>query len=98
MNNIQKVSDITANDIAEYLRLAEPTASDIAYITTLITVAKDYMLNYTGLEDLDAHSDLVIVVFILCQDMFDTRAMYVDNSNVNKVVETVLGMHQQNLL
>lgn len=98
MNNIQKVSDITANDIAEYLRLAEPTASDITYITTLITVAKDYMLNYTGLEDLDAYSDLVIVVFILCQDMFDTRAMYVDNSNVNKVVETVLGMHQQNLL
>ena len=101
MNNISKVSEITATDVAEYLRLVEPTQDDINYITTLISVAKEYILKYTGianLETLDNYSDIVIVVFVLCQDMYDNRAMYVDNANLNKVVDTILGMHQVNLL
>ena len=100
MTNITKISDITAADIAEYLRIAEPTQDDLKYITMTINVAIDYILNYTGIdrESLDNYSDLIIVVFVLCQDMYDTRALTVDNSNVNKVVETVLNMHQRNLL
>ena len=100
MTNITKISDITAADIAEYLRIAEPTQDDLKYITMTINVAIDYILNYTGIdrENLDNYSDLIIVVFVLCQDMYDTRALSVDNSNVNKVVETVLNMHQRNLL
>jgi len=35
---------------------------------------------------------------ILCQDMYDNRSMYVDKNNLNKVVETILGMHSVNLL
>ena len=42
--------------------------------------------------------DIIIVVFILCQDMWDNRALYVDSSNVNKVVESILGLHSVNLL
>lgn len=101
MNAIQKISDITAADIAEYLRIPEPTEDDLKYINTLISVAKEYILKYTGIESLtalDAYTDIVIVVFVLCQDMYDTRALYVDNKNVNRVVETVLGLHQRNLL
>ena len=100
MTDIAKISDITAADIAEYLRIAEPTQDDLKYITMTISVAIDYILNYTGIEreNLDNYSDLIIVVFVLCQDMYDTRALSVDNSNVNKVVETVLNMHQRNLL
>lgn len=100
MNVITKISDITNTDVAEYLRLVEPTADDLNYISTILGVAKDYILNYTGIkaEDLDKYQDIVIVVFVLCQDMFDNRAMYVDNDKPNKVVETILGMHQLNLL
>lgn len=100
MNNITKISDITYSDIADYIRLSEITEDDQNYLTTLINVSKDYILNYTGIaeENLDNYKDLIIVVFILCQDMYDTRAMYIDNSNLNKVVETILGMHQNNLL
>lgn len=47
---------------------------------------------------LDAHDDIVIAVYVLCQDMYDTRSYYVDKSNVNKVVETILNMHCINLL
>jgi hypothetical protein len=101
MGAIEKVSDITAQDIADYLRIAELTEDDKNFITATIGVAIDYILKYTGIADaetLDAYKDMVIVVFVLCQDMYDTRAMYVDNSNVNRVVDTILGLHQRNLL
>ena len=101
MNAIAKVSDITAQDIADYLRIAELTEDDENFITSTIGVATDYILKYTGIEDaatLDTYNDMVIVVFVLCQDMYDNRALYVDNSNVNKVVENILGLHQRNLL
>lgn len=101
MNAITKVSDITNTDVATYLRLPEVTADDLTYITAIINVAISYILNYTGIADaqtLDTYPDMVIVVFVLCQDMYDNRAYEVDNTNVNKVVETILGMHQRNLL
>lgn len=101
MSAIEKVSDITATDVANYLRIAELTTDDTNFITTTIAVAKDYIIKYTGIEDsteLDKYKDMIIVVFVLCQDMYDTRALYVDNSNVNKVVDTILGLHQRNLL
>lgn len=101
MGAIEKVSDITAQDIADYLRIAELTEDDENFITATIGVAIDYILKYTGIADaetLDSYKDMVIVVFVLCQDMYDTRAMYVDNSNVNRVVDTILGLHQRNLL
>ena len=101
MSAITKVSEITAQDVANYLRIAELTESDTEFITTIIGVAKDYILKYTGIEDaeaLDEYADMVIVVYVLCQDMYDVRAYEVDNSNVNKVVDNILGLHQRNLL
>ena len=101
MSAITKVSDITAQNVADYLRIAEPTTDDLNFITSTINVAIDYILKYTGIADaatLDTYNDMVIVVFVLCQDMYDTRALYVDNSNVNRVVENILGLHQRNLL
>lgn len=98
MNDIAKVSDITDSDVAEYLRLAEPSQDDLATIDMLMVVAKDYIQKYTGREDLDEYQDFVIVVLILCQDMWDNRAFYVEESNVNKVVQTILDMHSVNLL
>ena len=101
MQTITKVSDITATDIAEYMRLVEPDTSELNYIESCISVAKDYILKYTGIEseeDLDLYKDMVIVVFVLVQDMYDTRALYVNSTNVNRVVDTILGMHQRNLL
>ena len=101
MNAITKVSEITAQDVAEYLRIAELTEDDENFITSTISVAIDYILKYTGIADaetLDTYNDMVIVVFVMCQDMYDTRALYTDNTNVNKVVENILGLHQRNLL
>lgn len=100
MNQISKVSDITAQDVADYLRLPEVTADDTNTLNTLIGIAKTYISKYTGrsMEELDNYQDFVIVCLVLCQDMWDNRTLYVDSSNLNNVVETVLGLHSVNLL
>lgn len=98
MDAITKVSEITYADVAEYLRIAELTANDQQTITNMIGVAKTFIQNYTGQNDLDQFQDFVIVVFVLVQDMWDNRTLYVDNENLNFVIESILGMHSINLL
>ena len=91
-----KVSTITCEDIANYIKLQEVDDTDKKLINALITIAKKFITENTGVKDLDEYDDFIIVVFILCQDMYDNRTLYVDKSNLNKVVETILGMHSQN--
>ena len=100
---VSKVSEITIQDVADYLRLDEYEDHEIE---TYLNIAKNYISNYTGIpeaneddeedeeiETLDSFADLVIVVYVLCQDMYDNRSMYVNSGNVNKVVQTILDMH-----
>ena len=91
-----KVSTITENDIANYIRLQEVDEADKKLLTALITIAKKFITENTGVKDLDEYDDFLIVVFILSQDMYDNRTLYVDKNNLNKVVETILGMHSRN--
>lgn len=100
MNELTKVSDITYEDVADYLRLAEIDSDDINTLNNLLNVAKTFIINYTGRtsEELDNYQDFVIVVFVLCQDMWDNRTMYVESKNLNNVIESILGMHSVNLL
>ena len=100
MNQISAVSQITAQDVADYLRISELTEDDTNTLNTLLTVAKAYIVQYTGqtLANLDTLEDIIIVVFILCQDMWDNRSLYVDSNNPNRVVDSILGLHQVNLL
>ena len=95
---VEKVSDITTQNLVEYLRLSEPDGEDVNTLTSLLNIAKSYIQSETGQKDLDKHSDFVIVALILVQDMWDHRTMYVDKGNVNKVVESILGLHAVNLL
>ena len=88
-----KVSEITTKDIADFIRLGEVSSDEEIQLQTFLAVAKDYVTNYTALDDLDEYADLVIAVYILCQDMYDNRSLYVDKNNPNKVVQTILDMH-----
>lgn len=94
------MSEIKVDDLINYLRLSNITEEDKKYLGTIIKVSIDYIKNNTGLSDLelDKYTDLIIVVYVLCQDMYDTRAYYVDNNNVNKVVQSILDMHSRNLI
>ena len=90
---ITKVSEITTKDIADFIRLGEVSGDEEIQLQTFLTVAKDYVTNYTALDDLDEYADLVVVILILCQDMYDNRSLYIDKNNPNKVVQTILDMH-----
>ncbi len=99
---VSKVSEITIKDVANYIRLDDYEDSDIE---TYLNIAKNYISSYTGIpvtseegESLDDFPDFVIVAYVLCQDMYDNRAMYVEKANINKVVQTILDMHTRNNL
>lgn len=97
---VSKVSDITVESIADYLRLGKVTESEINTLITLISVAISFIKSYTGLDDngVDKYPEFVIVVLILCQDMWDNRTMYVDSKDLNNTVQSILTMHSVNLL
>ena len=102
-----KVSEITVNDIANYLRLSEISEEEKKNIELFLYIARNYIENYTGIpqksedekaETLDTYPDFIIVVYVLCQDMYDNRVMYVDGKNINNSIRTILDMHTRNNL
>ena len=97
---VSKVSDITADSVAEYLRLDEVSEEEKNTLAMLISIATSFIKSYTGLDDdgVDKYPEFVIVVLILCQDMWDNRTMYVDSKDLNNTVQSILAMHSVNLL
>lgn len=102
MDAITKVSEITENHIAEWLRIPEPSEDELNTIKTDIMAAKSYILNFTGVseEELDSIKDFIIVVRILCADYWFNRTLYTENSRANpkanEVVMSILNMHRRN--
>ena len=101
---VSKVSEITILDVARYMRVEMPDYEE-RDIETYLNIAKNYISSYTGIpvtstegESLDDFPDFVIVVYVLCQDMYDNRTLYVDKNNINKTVQTILDMHTRNNL
>lgn len=97
---ITKVSEIKIEDLKSYLRLTDIDKTEENYLNTIINSSISYVRNYTGLtdEELDKYNDIVAVIFILCQDLYDNRSLYVDKNNINRVVESILSLHSCNLL
>lgn len=101
-----KVSEITIEDIAEYLRLDDDEYSSVQMMA-ILTAAKEYVSDYTGIpqksetvdgKTLDDYEKFPLAVMVLCQDMYDNRSYYVERNNVNKVVDSILNMHRTNFL
>ena len=103
-----KISEITAEDVAKYLRL-ETGDYDATEMAAIMAAAKSYIVHYTGIpatsagtgadtDTLDNYPDFWLAYMVLCQDMYDNRTLTVENSNVNRVVESVLDMHRRNLV
>lgn len=95
-----KVSEITIEDLADYLRLTEIDSSEEQLLTTIKAAAVNFVIGVTSLtaEQLDNYPDITLVVYALAQDMYDNRAIYVDKSNVSETVSTILNMYRTNLL
>ena len=107
MDETTKVSEITEKELANYLKLSEVGEDEEKELRLYLNIARNYISNYTGIpeksenkeiETLDTYSDFIIVVYVLCQDMYDNRTMYIDNKSINKTVKTILDMHTRNNL
>ena len=91
-----KVSEITYKEVASYLRITDISDEEKSLLENLIDIAKAFIKGSTGVDDLDEFNDFVIVIYILCQDMYDNRTLYVDKSDLNKTVESILALHNMN--
>ena len=76
------------------------TEQDLTLIQAMQDAAVSYCVGQTGLtkEEMDEHEDITIAVLTLISDMWDNRSMSINRSNINRVIDTILGMHCINLL
>lgn len=97
-----KVSEITVKSLANYLKLDYSSLSEeeILELAMLLKTFQAFVKDYTDLNDeqIDEHETFAIAVFVLIQDMYDNRSLYIDKNNLNRVVDMILGMHSINLL
>lgn len=98
-----KVSELTVEDLISFLRIDDPDEDVKKLLSEDLTEARSYVRAYTGLtdEEIDIHPEFVHAVCVLVQDMYDNRKLDLMSngiSYVNKVVESILGMHCVTLL
>lgn len=95
-----KISEITIDDLVDYLRLPDVDSAQLQLLTTIKAAAINYIVGVTNLtiEDLDNYPDLTIAVYALVQDMYDNRTIYVNKANISDTVSTILNMYRTNLL
>lgn len=98
-----KVSELTAEDIAGYLRIMPEDLDDTEKETmvSFLEAAKRYVESYTGLsaDEVDTHPDIVPAVCCLAGDMYTNRDMNLSgNMTPNRTVESILAMYSVNLL
>lgn len=95
-----KISEITLEDLVDYLRISELDGSQDQILTTIKAAAINYIVGVTGLslEQLDDYPDLTLAFYVLAQDMYDNRTLYVDKANLSDTVSTILNMYRTNLL
>ena len=76
------------------------TEQDLTLIQAMQDAAVSYCVGQTGLtkEEMDEHEDITIADLTLISDMWDNRSMSINRSNINRVIDTILGMHCINLL
>lgn len=98
-----KVSELTAEDIADYLHIMPDDLDETekAVIQNFLESAKKYVESYTGLsrDQIDEHPDIVPAVCCLAGDFYTNRDMtLVVKGTSNKTVESILSMYSINLL
>jgi hypothetical protein len=93
-----KVSEITTETLREYLKTDEDSAS----LQLFLDGAKSYVAGYAGLDDeqMDGSDDIALCVLAVASDMYDQRQTQVgvNNSYINRLVDSMLFMHSRNLL
>ena len=101
-----KISEITIEEVISYLRL---DSDDINpnQIQAYIDAAKQIISTYTGLpltsenpdaDTVDKHEDFYIAFMVLVSDMYENRTLIIEKGDMNRTVEMILGLHDNNLV
>ncbi len=97
-----KASELPESVVLNHLHLVPEyvTAADREYITALQQAAISFVCRYCSIDSeyVDSQDELAIAVLVLVGDMYDNRTRYVDKSNLNQTVETILSLHDHNII
>lgn len=97
-----KISEITLENVADYLRLDSPSKIEETELEMFMASALDTVKAVTGLnaEEIDEHSDLVHPYLLLISDQFDNRNGIIENktATVNHSIMETLKRHATNYL
>lgn len=97
MNNVQKVSDITATDVAEYLKIPAPTEDVLSQMEVVLAIAKDTVLFQCNVleteEDLDSRKCFIGAVFKECE-RFWYGDEAVDRDGGSKFLNNIYNMYK----
>lgn len=97
-----KASEVDQTYLIDYLRLDEPEECVKREINAALAAGMAFIRSYTGLDDaeIDRHEDMTAALLVLVADMFENKNYYIDykSREVNRTVETILGMYSTNLL
>jgi hypothetical protein len=93
-----KVSELTTDIIADYLRIDAPEGASVREIELAKAAALQFVKDYTGRDSewIDDRDDLTLAILILCADFYENRQYQTAGgrtSDVNKAVESILAMH-----
>lgn len=99
-NDYVAFSQISVDDVIEYLHITEITEQQRSLLSTMLSAAKNYVLHYTGRvqETADTIPEFTIAVYAIVSDMYDKRSYQVDEKSSNKIVDSILDSRSVNLL
>ena len=92
------VSELTVADVKNYLRV--DTNIDNSLIAVILSAAKRFCAQYTGLEitGLDDHEDMPLAVLAVAADMYEVRQLTLNGTQLNPTTAQILGTYSTNLL
>ena len=97
-----KYSEITIKDVADYLRLSfeDMTDDEKQELSVILDSSREFVRSQTGLTEdvLDAHADIVILIYCLCQHQYDNRCHIIEKGALNPMTQAILTQYAVNFL
>ncbi len=97
---IDDASDVQKREIATMLNSAKGYVSSYTGLP-IASVADDTAtpdVDESTTITLDSKPEFVDAICVLVQHNYDNRALYVDKSETNKVIDSIIGLHRVNLV
>ncbi len=94
---IIKINEVTIDLLVNYCNAYD---EDKQLLEIFKDASVDYIKSYTGLtdEEINNKNDLTIALLVLVSGMFDSRSVEADKTNINLILDGILGLHSKNLV